>query len=89
MIDKKFEMLYEQHSIRINLLTKEGYFAFFWETMQRSPGISMKDAYEATEGELERQFNQSRYSSYESFMNMVSRERRKRSEARQTAKKKL
>lgn len=78
MIDKKFEMLYEQHSIRIKLLTKEGYFAFFWETMQRSPGISMKDAYEATEGELERQFNQSRYTSYESFMNHKSRFQRQK-----------
>lgn len=86
MLDKQFELIYEQHCINVKLLTKAGYFAFFWNVLQQSKQITMREAYEATERELERQFDQTRYTSYESFINQACRMQRKLREQKRAAK---
>ncbi len=85
MLDKQFELIYEQHCINVKLLTKEGYFAFFWQVLQVR-GVTMREAYEVTEAELERQFDQTRYTSYESFINQACRMQRKLREQKRAAK---
>lgn len=82
MLDKDIELIYEQHRINVKILTHEGYFSFYGEVLQAKQ-LTPRQAYEATEAELERLFNVTKYSSYEAFLNQLSRERKKRIESKQ------